>query len=34
MDTTNEPGYSWEDLDEIRVKLAKYLIDSVENKRG
>ena len=27
-------SYSWEDIDEIRVKLAKYLIDSVENKRA
>ena len=26
-------SYSWEDIDEIRVKLAKYLVDSVENKR-
>ena len=22
-------SYSWEDIDEIRVKLAKYLVDSV-----
>lgn len=27
-------GYLWEDIDEVRVKLAKYLIDSVENKRA
>lgn len=25
-------SYSWEDIDEIRVKLAKYLIDSVGKK--
>jgi hypothetical protein len=23
-------GYLWEDIDEVRVKLAKYLIDSVK----
>lgn len=27
-------SYSWEDIDEIRVRLAKYLVDSVENKRA
>ena len=25
-------GYLWEDTDEVRVKLAKYLIDSVGKK--
>ena len=27
-------SYLWEDADEIRVKLAKYLIDSVGKKRA
>jgi hypothetical protein len=25
-------GYLWEDIDEVRVKLAKYLINSVGKK--
>jgi len=31
---STKTGYLWEDIDEVRVKLAKYLIDSIGKKRA